>query len=54
VAARGICHDPFHRNTAARSSRIPKTAFHILDSAGGLLIGARRDAIRALYWRITQ
>ena len=52
-----LASDPFHKNTAgakfARSGT--KTTFHVLDSAGGLLIGARRDADPGNhYWRITQ
>jgi phthalate 4,5-dioxygenase oxygenase subunit len=48
--------DPFHRNTAgAKFVKSTKTTFDILDSPGGLLIGARRDADPGKhYWRITQ
>jgi len=48
--------DPFHRNTGgARMVKSTKTTFDILDSPGGLLIGARRDAEPGhYYWRITQ
>ncbi len=51
-----LASDPFHRNTAgAKFAKSTKTTFHILDSAGGLLIGARRDADPGnYYWRITQ
>src|SRR6266581_4176071 len=51
-----LATDPFHRNTAgAKFAKSTKTTFHILDSAGGLIIGARRDADPGnYYWRITQ
>src|SRR5205807_909207 len=51
-----LATDPFHRNTAgAKFAKSTKTSFHILDSAGGLIIGARRDADPGnYYWRITQ
>ena len=51
-----LATDPFHRNTAgAKFAKSTKTTFHILDSPGGLLIGARRDADPGnYYWRITQ
>src|SRR5437899_2649841 len=51
-----LAADPFHRNTAgAKFAKSTKTTFHILDSAGGLIIGARRDADPGnYYWRITQ
>jgi phthalate 4,5-dioxygenase oxygenase subunit len=51
-----LATDPFHRNTAgAKFAKSTKTTFHILDSAGGLMIGARRDADPGNhYWRITQ
>ena len=49
--------DPLHRNTAgAKFTRSnTNTVFDILESPGGLLIGARRDADPGYhYWRITQ
>ena len=48
--------DPFHRNTmGAKFARSTRTTFDILDSSGGLIIGARRDADPGYnYWRITQ
>jgi phenylpropionate dioxygenase-like ring-hydroxylating dioxygenase large terminal subunit len=48
--------DPLHRNTkGAKYARSKKTTFEVLDSAGGLVIGARRDAEPgSSYWRITQ
>jgi phthalate 4,5-dioxygenase len=48
--------DPLHRNTAgAKYSRSTNTTFDIFESAGGLVIGARRDADPGFnYWRITQ
>jgi phthalate 4,5-dioxygenase len=51
-----LATDPFHRNTAgAKLAKSTKTSFHILDSAGGMIIGARRDADPGNhYWRITQ
>ena len=51
-----VATDPFHRNTGgARLVNSIKTTFDILDRAGGLLIGARRDADPGqYYWRITQ
>src|SRR5947199_224288 len=51
-----LATDPFHRNTAgAKFAKSTNTTFHILDSAGGLIIGARRDADPGNhYWRITQ
>ena len=51
-----LATDPFHRNTAgAKFAKSTKTTFHILDCAGGLIIGARRDADPGnYYWRITQ
>ena len=51
-----VATDPFHRNTAgAKFVKSTKTAFEILDSPGGMLIGARRDADTGkYYWRITQ
>src|SRR5436309_3536854 len=40
-----LATDPFHRNTAgAKFAKSTKTTFHIVDSAGGLIIGARREA----------
>jgi hypothetical protein len=51
-----VATDPFHRNTAgAKFVKSTKTTFEILDSPGGMLIGARRDADTGkYYWRITQ
>jgi phthalate 4,5-dioxygenase oxygenase subunit len=48
--------DPLHRNTqGAKYARGTNTVFNVLESAGGLLIGARRDAEPGYhYWRITQ
>lgn len=48
--------DPLHRNTdGAKFTRSTNTVFDILESPGGLLIGARRDADPGYhYWRITQ
>src|SRR5262245_34397562 len=48
--------DPFHKNTrGAKFAKSTKTTFDILDSPGGLLIGARRDADPGeYYWRISQ
>ena len=48
--------DPLHRNTdGARHTRNTNTVFDILESPGGLLIGARRNADPGHhYWRITQ
>src|SRR5437016_12075742 len=49
--------DPLHRNTTgAKFTRSnTNTVFDILESPGGLLIGARRDADPGYhYWRITQ
>jgi phthalate 4,5-dioxygenase oxygenase subunit len=48
--------DPMHRNTqGAKFARGTKTTFDILESPGGLLIGARRDADPGFhYWRVTQ
>src|SRR6202020_1226126 len=48
--------DPLHKNTAgAKYARSTNTVFDILESPGGLLIGARRDADPGYhYWRITQ
>jgi phthalate 4,5-dioxygenase len=48
--------DPLHRNTdGARHTRNTNTVFDILESPGGLLIGARRDADPGRhYWRVTQ
>src|SRR5437870_3024114 len=46
-----LASDPFHRNTAgAKFAKSTKTTFHILDSAGGLIIGARRDADPGSYY----
>jgi len=40
-----LATDPFHRNTVgAKLAKSTKTTFHIVDSPGGLIIGARRDA----------
>jgi phthalate 4,5-dioxygenase len=48
--------DPLHRNTdGAKHTRNTHTVFDILESPGGLLIGARRNADPGYhYWRITQ
>jgi phthalate 4,5-dioxygenase len=48
--------DPFHKNTGgSRMVKSIKTTFDILDSSGGMIIGARRDAEPGkYYWRITQ
>ncbi len=47
--------DPLHRNTkGAKYARSTNTTFDILESPGGLIIGARRDAEPGHnYWRIT-
>ncbi|MDB5761017.1 MAG: Rieske (2Fe-2S) protein [Herminiimonas sp.] len=47
--------DPLHRNTkGAKYARSKNTTFDILESPGGLIIGARRDAEPGHnYWRIT-
>jgi len=51
-----MASDPFHKNTGgARMVKSTKTTFDILDSPGGMIIGARRDAEPGnYYWRITQ
>jgi phthalate 4,5-dioxygenase oxygenase subunit len=48
--------DPLHRNTGgAKLTRRTDTVFDIVESAGGLLIGARRPADPGQhYWRVTQ
>src|SRR6267154_562938 len=48
--------DPLHKNTAgAKYARGTNTVFDIIESPGGLLIGARRNADPGYhYWRITQ
>jgi hypothetical protein len=48
--------DPLHKDTAgAKFARSTNTVFDILESPGGLLIGARRNADPGFhYWRITQ
>jgi phthalate 4,5-dioxygenase len=48
--------DPLHRNTdGAKHTRNTNTVFDILESPGGLLIGARRNAEPGYhYWRVTQ
>src|SRR6266436_3633560 len=48
--------DPLHRNTpGAKFARSTNTIFDILESPGGLLIGARRNADPGYhYWRVTQ
>jgi phenylpropionate dioxygenase-like ring-hydroxylating dioxygenase large terminal subunit len=48
--------DPLHRNTqGAKYARSTNTSFDILESPGGLAIGARRDAEPGVhYWRLTQ
>jgi phenylpropionate dioxygenase-like ring-hydroxylating dioxygenase large terminal subunit len=47
--------DPLHKNTkGAKYARSKTTTFDILESPGGLIIGARRDAEPGQnYWRIT-
>jgi phenylpropionate dioxygenase-like ring-hydroxylating dioxygenase large terminal subunit len=47
--------DPLHRNTqGAKYARSKTTTFDVLESPGGLIIGARRDAEPGHnYWRIT-
>lgn len=48
--------DPLHRNTEGakyQRDRVPK--FEVIDSPGGLLIGARRNAKEGhYYWRVSQ
>jgi phenylpropionate dioxygenase-like ring-hydroxylating dioxygenase large terminal subunit len=48
--------DPLHRDTdGAKLTRHTNTVFDILESPGGLMIGARRNAEPGYhYWRITQ
>jgi phenylpropionate dioxygenase-like ring-hydroxylating dioxygenase large terminal subunit len=48
--------DPLHRNTqGAKFARSKNTTFEVMESSGGLTIGARRDADPGFsYWRITQ
>jgi phthalate 4,5-dioxygenase oxygenase subunit len=48
--------DPLHKNTkGAKYARSKNTTFEILETPGGLVIGARRDAEPGHdYWRITQ
>ena len=48
--------DPLHRDTGgAKLTRETNTAFDIVESRGGLLIGARRNADPGHhYWRVTQ
>jgi phthalate 4,5-dioxygenase len=48
--------DPLHSNTpGAKYARATNTVFDIHESAGGLLIGARRSADPGMYyWRVTQ
>jgi phthalate 4,5-dioxygenase oxygenase subunit len=48
--------DPLHRDTGgAKLTRETNTVFDILESPGGLLIGARRNADPGYhYWRVTQ
>jgi phenylpropionate dioxygenase-like ring-hydroxylating dioxygenase large terminal subunit len=49
-------HDPLHKNTKGaifQRDRMPK--FEVMESDGGLLIGARRNAEPGhYYWRVTQ
>jgi phthalate 4,5-dioxygenase oxygenase subunit len=47
--------DPLHRNTmGAKYARSKNTTFDVIESPGGLIIGARRDAEPGHnYWRIT-
>ena len=48
--------DPLHRSTQGASYQADRTpVFEIVESAGGLLIGARRRASEgSYYWRVTQ
>jgi phthalate 4,5-dioxygenase len=48
--------DPLHRNTGgAKFTRNTNTVFDVVESAGGLLIGVRRDAGPGHhYWRVSQ
>jgi phthalate 4,5-dioxygenase oxygenase subunit len=48
--------DPLHRNTGgAKLTQETNTVFNIVESPGGLLIGARRNADPGHhYWRVTQ
>jgi len=48
--------DPLHRNTqGAKYARSTNTVFDIMESDGGLVIGAKRDAEPGMnYWRLTQ
>jgi phenylpropionate dioxygenase-like ring-hydroxylating dioxygenase large terminal subunit len=48
--------DPLHRNTAgAKYARATNTVFDVIESPGGLVIGARRNADPGFhYWRVTQ
>jgi hypothetical protein len=48
--------DPLHRNTmGAKFARGTNTVFDIVETTGGLLIGARRNADPGFhYWRVTQ
>jgi phthalate 4,5-dioxygenase oxygenase subunit len=47
--------DPLHRNTmGAKYARSKNTTFDVMESPGGMIIGARRDAEPGHnYWRIT-
>src|SRR5438128_12484661 len=51
-----INNDTFHKNKpGARLLRSTNTVFDIVESPGGLMIGARRNADPGYhYWRITQ
>ena len=51
-----ISRDPLHKGTeGAKYARSTNTTFDIHESAGGLLIGARRPAEPGFhYWRVTQ
>jgi phthalate 4,5-dioxygenase len=48
--------DPLHRNTeGAKYQRDTTPKFEVIESAGGLLIGARRNAKQGhYYWRVSQ
>lgn len=48
--------DPLHKGTAGSKFALStKTEFDVLDSAGGLLIGAKRPADEGMnYWRVSQ
>jgi phthalate 4,5-dioxygenase oxygenase subunit len=48
--------DPLHKNTeGAKFAKSIKTKFECLESAGGLVVGARREADQGrYYWRVSQ